>query len=94
MPFKEFDIDALAKKSGDDATTAREKVRVIAEIVRTRKAQGLSQAAFAKLAGLSQARIAQVEGGVGGARVTLDTLLRMLKMLGVEYRISFKRRAA
>lgn len=94
MPFKDFDFEALAKRSGADAATAREKVRVIAEIVRVRKARGLSQAAFAKLAGVSQARIAQVEGGAGGAHVTLDTLLRMLKLLGVDYRISFKRRAA
>ncbi len=94
MPWKEMDMEALAKKSGVDTATVKEKVRVIAEIIRTRKAKGLTQARFAKLAGVSQARIAQIEGGVGGAHMTLDTLLRMLQLLGVEYRITFKRRAA
>lgn len=83
MPWKEMDMAALAKKSGMDNAEVRAKARVIAEIIKARKAKGLTQA-----------RIAQMEGGVGGAHVTLDTLLRMLKLLGVEYRITFKRRAA
>ena len=94
MPWKEMDLDVLAEKSGVDTATAKEKVRVIAELIRARKTRGLTQAQFAKMAGVSQARIAQVEGGVRGAHVTLDTLLRMLKLLGVEYRITFKHRAA
>lgn len=93
MPWKDLNTEELAKKLGIDHAESRAKVRVIAEIIRTRKAKGLTQARLAKLAGVSQARIAQIEGGVGGAHVTLDTLLKMLKLLGVEFRITFKRRA-
>ena len=94
MPWIEKNSAELAKDLGIDHEAVREKVRVIAEIIRARKAKGLTQAKFAKIAGVSQARIAQIEGGVGGANTTLDTLLHMLKLLGVEYRITIKRRAA
>jgi transcriptional regulator with XRE-family HTH domain len=94
MPWIEKSSAELAKDLGIDHDAVREKVRVISEIVRVRKAKGLTQVEFAKIAGVSQARIGQIEGGLGGVHTTLDTLLRMLRLLGVEHRITFKRRAA
>ncbi|MBI3794654.1 MAG: helix-turn-helix transcriptional regulator [Nitrospinae bacterium] len=94
MPWMEKSSAELAKDLGIDHSAVREKVRIIAEIIRVRKGKGMTQGDFGKIAGVSQARIAQIEGGVGGVHTTLDTLLRMLKLLGVEHRITFKRRAA
>jgi len=40
--------------------------------------QGPVQAALAKKLGISQARVAQIESGVGTAKVTFDVLFNML----------------
>jgi transcriptional regulator with XRE-family HTH domain len=87
MPWKEVTLQELAKSVGANVSEVREKQRLIAMIVRIRKAQELSQAGLAKKIGVSQARIAQIESGVGTARISFDVLFNILVALGYDYRV-------
>ena len=93
MAWKEISIEELAKSLGANVTEIREKQRLVALIVKTRKAKKLSQAALAKKLEISQARIAQIESGVGTAKVTFDVLFNMLVALGYDYRVVTKKAA-
>jgi transcriptional regulator with XRE-family HTH domain len=93
MAWKEISIEKLAKSLGANVTEIREKQRLVALIVKTRKAKKLSQAALAKKLEISQARIAQIESGVGTAKVTFDVLFNMLVALGYDYRVVTKKAA-
>jgi transcriptional regulator with XRE-family HTH domain len=93
MAWKEVSIEELAKSLGANVTEIREKQRLVGLIVKTRKAKKLSQAALAKKLGISQARIAQIESGVGTAKVTFDVLFNMLVALGYDYRVVTKKAA-
>ena len=94
MAWKEISIEELAKSLGANVTEIREKQRLVVLIVKTRKAKKLSQAALAKKLGISQARIAQIESGVGTAKVTFDVLFNMLVALGYDYRVVTKKAGA
>ena len=87
MPWKEVTLQELAKSVGANVSEVREKQRLIAMIVRIRKAQELSQAGLAKKIGVSQARIAQIESGVGTAKISFDVLFNILVALGYDYRV-------
>ena len=93
MAWKEVSIEELAKSLGANVTEIREKQRLVGLIVKTRKAKKLSQAVLAKKLGISQARIAQIESGVGTAKVTFDVLFNMLVALGYDYRVVTKKAA-
>ncbi len=93
MAWKGISIEELAKSLGANVTEIREKQRLVGLIVKTRKAKNLSQAALAKKLGISQARIAQIESGVGTAKVTFDVLFNMLVALGYDYRVVTKKAA-
>ena len=93
MAWKEVSIEELAKSLGANVTEIREKQRLVGLIVKTRKAKKLSQAVLAKKLGISQARIAQIESGVGNAKVTFDVLFNMLVALGYDYRVVTKKAA-
>jgi len=93
MAWKEISIEELAKSLGANVTEIREKQRLVGLIVKTRKAKKLSQAVLAKKLGISQARIAQIESGVGTAKVTFDVLFNMLVALGYDYRVVTKKAA-
>jgi len=93
MAWKEVSIEELAKSLGANITKIREKQRLVGLIVKTRKAKKLSQVALAKKLGISQARIAQIESGVGTAKVTFDVLFNMLVALGYDYRVVTKKAA-
>ena len=93
MAWKEISIEELAKSLGANVTEVREKQRLVGLIVKTRKAKKLSQATLAKKLGISQARIAQIESGVGTAKVTFDVLFNMLVALGYDYRVVTKKAA-
>ena len=90
MAWKEITVEELAKSLGANVTEIREKQRLVGLIVKARKAKKLSQAALAKKLGISQARIAQIESGVGTAKVTFDVLFNMLVALGYDYRVVTK----
>jgi transcriptional regulator with XRE-family HTH domain len=93
MAWKEISVEELAKSLGANVTEIREKQRLVALIVKTRKAKKLSQAALAKKLGNNQARVAQIESGVGTAKVTFDVLFNMLVALGYDYRVVTKKAA-
>jgi DNA-binding transcriptional regulator YiaG len=67
MPWKEMSVEQLAKSLGANVTEVREKQRLITMIVKVRKAKKMSQAVLAKKLEVSQARVAQIECGVGTA---------------------------
>ena len=71
-----------------------EKQRLIQAITKSRKATELSQAQLAKKVGVSQGRIAQIESGIGTARMTFDVLLNILSQLGYSFKIVVKKKSA
>jgi transcriptional regulator with XRE-family HTH domain len=87
MAWKEMTIDELAKTFNINPAEAREKQKLIQFIIKTRKKEGVSQAALAKKVGVTQSRIAQIESGVGTAKVTFDVLLNILNKLGYDFKI-------
>ncbi len=87
MAWKELSIEELAKSLGANISEIREKQRLVKVIVKARKDKKLSQASLAKTLGISQARVAQIESGVGTAKVTFDVLFNMLIALGLDYRV-------
>ncbi len=91
MPWKDVNSEKLAKSLGINASEVREKQALIGIIIEARKKKGLSQAALAKKLKVSQSRIAQIESGVGTAKVTFDVLLSVLSALGYDYKIVSKR---
>lgn len=93
MAFKEVSIDELAKSLGVNAGEVREKQKLISLIIKERKNKKISQAKLAKMVGVSQGRIAQIESGVGAAKITFDVLLNVLHCLGFDFLIHLKRAA-
>lgn len=91
MAWKEMTIEEVADSLGTNISEVREKQRLMNLIVKTRKKQGLSQSALAKIIGVTQGRIAQIESGVGTAKVTFDILLNILGTLGFEFKIHAKK---
>lgn len=87
MAWKEVSVEKLAKSLGVNPVEVREKQKLIELIAEARQEKGLSQAALAKKLGVSQGRIAQIESGVGTAKVTFDVLLNVLLTLGYEIKI-------
>lgn len=87
MAWKEMNFEKLAKSLGVNPVEVREKQKLIELITEARQEKGLSQAALAKKLGVSQGRIAQIESGVGTAKVTFDVLLNVLLTLGYEIKI-------
>lgn len=91
MPWKEVSPEDLAKTLGINESEVREKQRLIGMIGDVRREKGLSQAALAKQAGVSQGRIAQIESGVGTRNVSFDILFGILSRLGYDFRISYRK---
>jgi len=91
MPWKEMSAEKLAKSLGINAAEVREKQRLIELIISARKERGISQSSLAKKLKVSQGRVAQIESGVGTAKVTFDVLFAVISALGYEYKIIPKR---
>ena len=87
MPWKEVSVEQLAKSLGADVSEIREKQRLIGMIIKIRKSKKISQVVLAKKLGVSQARIAQIESGVGTAKITFDVIFNILVALGYDYRV-------
>lgn len=86
-------VEEIAKSLRVNVAEVREKQRLMETIVKARKERGLSQAALGKKVGVTQGRIAQIESGVGTARVTFDVLLSILSLLGYDFKIVPKKAA-
>jgi transcriptional regulator with XRE-family HTH domain len=93
MPWKQVTLRQFAKSLGANIQEVREKQRLIDLLVKTRKSPKLSRAALAKKIGVTQARIAQIESGVGTATVSFDVLFNILVALGYDYRVVMKKAA-
>lgn len=93
MAWKKVKPEDLAKLLGVNAAEVREKQKLIKQIIDARKKHRISQATLAKMVGVTQSRIAQIESGVGTRSVSFDILLNILSELGYEYRIVSKRSA-
>ena len=93
MAWKEISTEELASSLGINASEVREKKKLIELIVKTRKAQKISQASLAKKIGVTQGRIAQIESGVGTSKVSFDVLLNILVHLGYDFKITPKKAA-
>lgn len=93
MAWKEVNLRQFAESIGANVSEVREKQKLIELIIKVRKAQKLSQATLAKKIGVSQARIAQIESGIGTAKITFDVLFNILVELGYDYRVTAKKAA-
>ena len=81
----------MAKEPKDKAPPDEEIEEVIRNVAdrlaAARKARGLTQSALAEMADISQQRIFELEQGT--ANVTIRTLARIAKVLGVDLRLLF-----
>lgn len=93
MVWKAMSVKEVASSLGLSISEVREKQHLMHLIIKARAAKGLSQAALAKKVGVTQARIAQIESGVGTARVTFDVLFNILAVLGYQFHIVTKKAA-
>jgi len=93
MPWKEVTLRQFAESVGANVAEVREKQRLIEMIAKIRKRQELSQATLAKRVGVSQARIAQIESGIGTAKISFDVLFNILVALGYDYRVVTRKAA-
>jgi transcriptional regulator with XRE-family HTH domain len=93
MPWKEISVEQLAKSLGANVTEVREKQRLINMIVKVRKAKKMSQVMLAKKLGVSQARVAQIESGVGTGKISFDVIFSILTALGYDYRVTTRKAA-
>ena len=93
MPFKEIKTRALAKDLGINFEEVKEKQRLIGKIIEVRKAKKMSQVSLAKKMNLTQSRIAQIESGVGTAKITFDVLFNVLHSLGYSVKLQVKKSA-
>jgi transcriptional regulator with XRE-family HTH domain len=91
MAWKKVSLEKFAKDLGVDYAEIKEKQRLITLIVNARKEQGLSQAQLARKLGITQPRIAKIESGMGTRQISFDVLLKILSVLGFQYRVITKR---
>jgi len=91
MSWKNVSLEELAEDLGLDYREVREKHKLISRIKKIRKDRELSQAELADMVGLSQSRIARIEGGVGTKNMSFDLLFRVLSALGYECRVSVRK---
>jgi DNA-binding XRE family transcriptional regulator len=91
MAWKDVTIEDLAKQLGVSLSEVREKQKLVNKIIQARKAKGFSQAALADKLGITQARVAQIESGIGTAKVSFDVLLETLIALGYDFKVVARR---
>lgn len=91
MSWQKVDLKTWAIKLGIDLHELRQKDRLIDQIVTTRKELGLTQTQLAKLVGVSQPRIAQIENRVKIGTIKFDALFKILTTLGYEFNIDTHR---
>lgn len=88
MPWKKTTAKKIATDLGIDIDEVRAKQHLMGLIRELRIKRKLTQAEFAKILGVSQGRVAQIESGIGTARLTYDVLFNALKALGYGCKLS------
>lgn len=87
MPWQKVDLESWAQEIGVDLLELRQKNQLIEEIVNAREELGLTQVQLAKLVGVSQPRIAQIENRTRIGSIKFDVLLQILGHLGFAFDI-------
>jgi len=87
MAWDDVSLKDLAEELGLDYQEVVEKHKLISKIKKERVSLGLTQAELAQRVGLSQSRIARIEGGVGTKNMSFDLLFRVLTSLGYQCRV-------
>lgn len=87
MPWQRVDLESWSKEIGVDIHELRQKDRLIEQIVIARKELGFTQVQLAKMMGVSQPRIAQIENRVRIGSIKFDVLLQILSGLGYAFDI-------
>ncbi len=97
MPFKKINVNKEInnlKLNNSDFSKAwdesREEYKLISEIVRIRKQEGMSQSELARRSGNKQQSISRIENRENSP--TLKTLCSILNVLGYELKIEIKRK--
>lgn len=88
MPWHTMTNEQLANALGIDLAEVKAKKKLIGQIRRARVASGMSQLELGRRVGVSQARIAKIESGIGTGKITFDALFNILQSLGYEYHVS------
>ena len=91
MPWQEVNLETWAAELGVDLYELRQKDQLIDQIVTTRTELELTQTQLAKLVGVSQPRIAQIENRVKIGTIKFDALFKILTTLGYEINIGTRR---
>ena len=91
MPWQKVNLESWALETGVDLPELRQKNQLIEEIVKARKALGLTQMQLAKLVGVSQPRIAQIENRTRIGSIKFDVLLHILGHLGYAFDIRMQK---
>ncbi|MCC6220322.1 MAG: helix-turn-helix domain-containing protein [Deltaproteobacteria bacterium] len=91
MPWEKLNLEELAEKLGIDYSEVRAKHDLVRKIKAARKKHSLTQEDLAKMLGKSQSWIAKVESGLGTKNISFETLLKILSMLGYDYKIVTKK---
>lgn len=81
MPWKTKPTKAIAKDLGIDIDEVRAKQHLMGLIKDLRLKKKLTQVDLAHRLNVSQGRVAQIESGIGTARITYDVLFNALKAL-------------
>jgi transcriptional regulator with XRE-family HTH domain len=91
MPWQKVNLESWAQETGVDLPELRQKNQLIEEIVNARKALKLTQVQLAKLVGVSQPRIAQIENRTRIGSITFDVLFQILGHLGFAFDIRMRK---
>ena len=91
MPWQKIDLKTWATELGIDLHELRQKDQLIDQIITARKEFGLTQIQLAKLAGVSQPRIAQIETRAKIGTIKFDALFKILTALGYEFNIDMRK---
>jgi len=91
MPWQKVNLESWAQEMGVDLLNLRQKDHLIEQIVTTRKDLGLTQTQLAKLVGVSQPRIAQIENRTRIGSIKFDVLLHILSVLGFDFDIQIRK---
>ena len=91
MPWEKISLKKLANQLGLDHDEVIEKHKLISKIKKVRSDLGWNQTELAERVGVSQSRIARIEGGVGTKNMSFDLLFRILAALGYKCTVSMKK---
>ena len=91
MPWENFELEKLALKMGIDSSEVKAKHELIKKIKSARQKHKMTQKELAERLNKTQSWIAKVESGIGTKNVSFEALLKILTVLGYDYRITTRK---